>query len=328
MKSGCGRIWAGLGLCMIAAAQSVAQTTAIGYPAKPVRIIVPFPAAGTADIMARIVGQKMSETWGQQVIVDNRAGAGGNIGAEIAAKSAADGYTLFLCTVGTHAIHQTLYKKLPFDPINDFAAIAYIAGVPNVVVVHPSLPVKTVMELVAFIKARPGQVNFGSSGTGSSVHMSGELLKVMTGLDMTHVPYKGNPQAVTDLIAGQLSLMITNMPSVLPFVQSGKLRALAVTTAARSPAAPGLPTMQEAGLPGYEASAWFGLLTPAGAPRDVINKLNAEVMRILKLRDVQQNLASQGADPLFMTPGEFDAFIRTETAKWAQIVKASGARAD
>ena len=298
------------------------------YPAKPIRIIVPFPAGGTADIMARVVGQKMTETWGQQVVIDNRSGAGGNIAAELAAKSAPDGYTLFLCVVGTHAIHQSLYSKLPFDPIKDFSAVAYIAGVPNVVVVHPSIPVKSVKELIAFIKARPGQINFGSSGTGTSVHMSGEMLKVMAGLDMTHIAYKGNPQAVTDLMAGQIELMITNMPSVIPYIQSGRLRALAVTGSARSPALPDLPTMQEAGLPGYESSAWFGLVSPAAVPRDIVSKLNAEVVRIVGLADVKRNLASQGADPLVMTPDEFGAFMKAETAKWAKIVKASGARAD
>jgi len=298
------------------------------YPAKPIRIIVPFPAAGTADIMARVVGQKMSASWGQQVVVDNRAGAGGNIGAELAAKAAPDGYTFFLCTVGTHAIHQTLYKKLAFDPIRDFAAMAYIAGVPNVAVVHPSIPVRSVKELIAFVKARPGQINFGSSGTGSSVHMSGEMLKVMAGLTMTHIAYKGNPQAVTDLMTGQIELMITNMPSVIPFIKAGRLRALAVTTKERSSALPELPTMQEAGIPGYESSAWFGLLGPAGTPRDVINKTNAEVQRVLKLPDVKQNLASQGAEPLFMSAEEFGAFIRDETAKWAKVVKAAGVHAD
>jgi len=298
------------------------------YPAKPIRIIVPFPAGGTADIMARVVGQKMTETWGPQVVIDNRAGAGGNIAAELAAKSAPDGYTLFLCTVGTHAIHQTLYSKLAFDPIKDFSAVAYIAGVPNVAVVHPSIPVKSVKELIAFIKARPGQINFGSSGTGSSVHMSGELLKVMAGLNMTHIAYKGNPQAVTDLMAGQIELMITNMPSVIPYIQSGRLRALAVTTKARSSALPDLPTMEEAGLPGYESSAWFGLVSPATVPRDIVSKLNTEVVRIVRLADVKRNLASQGADPLVMTPDEFGAFMKAETAKWGKVVKASGARAD
>ena len=298
------------------------------YPAKPIRIIVPFPAGGSADIMARVVGQKMSETWGQQVLIDNRSGAGGNIAADLAAKSAPDGYTLFLCTVGTHAVHQTLYEKLSFDPIKDFSAVAYIAGVPNVVVVHPSIPVKSVKELIGFIKARPGRINFGSSGTGSSVHMSGEMLKVMAGLDMTHIPYKGNPQAVTDLMAGQIELMITNMPSVIPYIQSGRLRALAVTTKARSPALPDLPTMEEAGLPGYESSAWFGLVSPAAVPRDIVSKLNAEVKRIVGLEDVKRNLASQGAYSLIMTPDEFGAFMKAETAKWAKIVKASGARAD
>ena len=315
-------IW--FALAAVFACPAIAQT----YPAKPIRLIVPFPAGGSADIMARAVSQKMSETWRQPVVVDNRAGASGNIGADMVARSAGDGYTLLLCTVGTHAIHQTLYKKLPFDPINDFTPVAYIAGVPNVAVVHPSVPVKNVPELIAYIRARPGQVNFGSSGTGTSVHMSGELLKVIEGLDMTHVPYRGNPQAVTDLLSGQLTLMITNMPSVVPFIQSGRLRALAVTTRERSSALPDVPTMQEAGVAGYESSAWFGLLGPAGVPREIVSKLNAEVVRILKLPDVRQNLAGQGAEPLFLTPDEFGAFIKAETAKWAKVVKASGATAD
>jgi tripartite-type tricarboxylate transporter receptor subunit TctC len=316
--------------CLMAAAMVCAAIDgwAQPYPAKPIRIIVPFPAGGSADIMARVVGQKITERWGQQVVIDNRSGAGGNIAAELAAKSAPDGYTLFLCTVGTHAIHQTLYGKLPFDPIEDFSAVAYIAGVPNVVVVHPSIPVTSVKELIAFIKARPGQINFGSPGSGSSVHMSGEMLKVMAGLDMTHIPYKGNPQAVTDLVAGQIQLMITNMPPVVPYIQSGRLRALAVTTKTRSLALPDLPTMEEAGLPGYESSAWFGLVSPAAVPRDIVNKLNAEVVRIVGLEDVKRNLASQGAYPLVMTPDEFGAFMKSETAKWAKVVKASGARAD
>ena len=315
-------IW--FALAAVFACPAIAQT----YPAKPIRLIVPFPAGGSADIMARAVSQKMSETWRQPVVVDNRVGASGNIGADMVARSAGDGYTLLLCTVGTHAIHQTLYKKLPFDPINDFTPVAYIAGVPNVAVVHPSVPVKNVPELIAYIRARPGQVNFGSSGTGTSVHMSGELLKVIEGLDMTHVPYRGNPQAVTDLLSGQLTLMITNMPSVVPFIQSGRLRALAVTTRERSSALPDVPTMQEAGVAGYESSAWFGLLGPAGVPREIVSKLNAEVVRILKLPDVRQNLAGQGAEPLFLTPDEFGAFIKAETAKWAKVVKASGATAD
>jgi tripartite-type tricarboxylate transporter receptor subunit TctC len=312
----------------VLAALMLATPASAQFPTKPIHIIVPFPAGGSADIMARVVGQKMTETWGQPVVVDNRPGAGGNIAAELAAKSASDGYTLFLCTVGTHAIHQTLYDKLPFDPLRDFSAVAYIAGVPNVVVVHPSVPAKNVKELIAFVKARPGQVNFGSPGAGSSVHMSGEMLKVMAGLDMAHIPYKGNPQAVTDLMAGQIQLMITNMPAVVPYIQSGRLRALAVTTKTRSLALPDLPTMEEAGLPGYESSAWFGLVSPAAVSRDIVDRLNAEVARIVGLADVKRSLAGQGADPRVMTPDEFGAFMKAETTKWAKIVKASGARAD
>ena len=253
-KPGRGNLLSALALALSFAAAAIPASAQ--YTTKPIRIIVPFPAGGTADIMARVVGQKMTETWGQQVLIDNRSGAGGNIAADLAAKSAPDGYTLFLCTVGTHAVHQTLYEKLPFDPIKDFSAVAYIAGVPNVVVVHPSIPVKSVKELIGFIKARPGRINFGSAGTGSSVHMSGEMLKVMAGLDMTHIP------------------------------------------------------------------------CPAAVPRDIVSKLNAEVMRIVGLEDVKRNLASQGAYPLAMTPDEFGAFMKAETAKWAKVVKASGARAD
>lgn len=317
-----------LAILALSAAPLAALAQAQDYPNRPIKVVVPFPPGGTADIMARVVGQKMAETWGQQVVIDNRSGAGGNIAAEQVARSAPDGYTLFLCTVGTHAIHQTLYRKLPFDPVKDFAAVGYIAGVPNVVVVHPSIPVQSVKELIAYIKARPGKINFGSPGTGSSVHLSGEMLKVMAELDMTHIPYKGNPQAVTDLMAGQIELMITNMPSAIPYIQNGRLRAIAVTTKARSPALPELPTMEEAGLPGYDAAAWFGLVSPAAVPRDIVNKLNAEVVRIVGLPDVKRNLASQGADPLVMTPDEFGAFMRAETAKWAKVVTASGARAD
>ena len=312
-------------LCFaLCTAGAVAQT----YPSKPIRIIVPFPAAGTADILARVVGQKMAPAFGQQVVIDNRAGAGGNIGAELAAKAPPDGYTLFLCTVGTHAIHQTLYNKLPFDPLKDFSGIAYIAGVPNVVVVHPSIPVKTMKELIWFVQARPGQINFGSPGTGSSVHMSGEMLKVMAGLAMTHVAYKGNPQAVTDLMAGQIELMITNMPSVIPFIRNGRLRGIAVTTKERSPALPALPTVAEAALPGYESSAWFGLVGQTAMPREIVMKLNSEVVRIVKLADVKQNFESQGADALVMTPDEFGAFMRAETAKWGKVVKAAGVHAE
>ncbi len=323
LSSACARV-----VLAFASVACIAPAAAQSYPMKPVRIIVGSSPGGGGDTMARLIAQAMTPALGQQVVVDNRAGAGGNIGAELAAKAPPDGYTLFLCTVGTHAIHQTLYTKLAFDPIKDFAGIAYIAGVPNVAVVHPSVPVKSVKELIAFIRARPGQINFGSPGSGSSVHMSGEMLKVMAGLNMIHVPYKGNPQAVTDLMSGQIELMVTNMPSVIPYIRSGRLRALAVTTKQRSAALPEVPTMEQAGVPGYESSAWFGLVGQAAMPREIVMKLNAEVVRILKLPDVKENLANQGGEPLFMSADEFSAFMREETAKWGKVVKAAGVRAD
>src|SRR4029453_1006317 len=250
-------------------------------PPKPVRVVVPFPAGGTTDILARAAAQKLSETWGQQAIVDNRPGAGGNIGAELVAKSAPDGYTLLMGTVGTHAINASLYPKMPYDHVKDFAPVILVAGVPNVLVVHPSLPVNSVQELIAYAKANPGKLNFASSGNGTSIHLSGELFKVMTGVQMTHVPYKGSAPALQDLIGGQVQLMFDNLPPSPPQIKAGKLRALGVTSAARAPALPDLPTIAESGLPGFEASSWFGVLVPAGTPPSIVTKLNAEIAKWL-----------------------------------------------
>jgi tripartite-type tricarboxylate transporter receptor subunit TctC len=298
------------------------------YPAKPITIVVPFAAGGTTDILARVIGQALTKDLGQSVIVDNRAGAGGNIGAQFAAKSPADGYTLFMGTVGTHAINQSLYKKLPFDPIKDFAPLTRVAMVPNLLVANPAKPYKNVKELIAYAKANPGKVNFGSSGSGSSIHLSGELFKAMAKVDMVHVPYKGSAPAVTDLLGGQIDVMFDNMPSAIQHVRNGRLRPLAVTTARRSPELPDVPTVAEAGVPGYEATSWFGMFAPAGTPAPVVARLNAALAKVLADPEVKKKLAEQGAEPYSEKPEQFAEFIRQETAKWSKVVKDSGASVD
>jgi tripartite-type tricarboxylate transporter receptor subunit TctC len=298
------------------------------YPDKPIRLVVPFSAGGTTDILARAVGQKLGEHLGQQVVVDNKPGAGGNIGSDIVAKSAPDGYTLVMGTVGTHAINASLYKKMPYDHIKDFVPVSLVALVPNILVVHPSVPANSVKELIAYAKANPGKLNFASSGNGTSIHLSGELFKTTAGVEMTHVPYKGSAPAVTDLLGGQVQLMFDNMPSALPHVKAGKLKALGVTTAKRFPAAPDIPTIAEAGVPGYEASSWFGVLAPAGTPKEIVNKLSSEIAKILQTPEIKERLLSQGAEPVGNTPDQFTAFIKAETAKWAKVVKESGATVD
>jgi len=293
-----------------------------------VTIIVPFSAGGTTDILARIVGQGLQTELGQPFVVDNRAGAGGNIGASLAAKAPADGYTLFMGTVGTHAINQALYKKMPFDPVKDFAPISRVATVPNLLVAHPSQPYKTVKELIAYAKANPGKVTFGSPGSGASPHVSGELFKSMTGTDLLHVPYKGSAPAMTDLLGGQISIMFDNMPSAIQHVRSGKLRPIAVTTAKRSPELPDVPTIAEAGVPGYEAMSWFGMFAPAATPKPVLDKLNAALVKVLNQPDVKKKIAEQGGDVVAETPAQFAAFIKAESAKWGKVVKESGATVD
>jgi tripartite-type tricarboxylate transporter receptor subunit TctC len=318
-----------LALCAAALALVIAPLAgAQGYPARPVRLVVPFPAGGTTDILARAAAQKMSEAWGQQVVVDNRPGAAGNIGAELVAKSAPDGYTLLMGTVGTHAINASLYSKLPYDPVKDFAPVILVAGVPNVLVIGPALPVNSVQELIAYAKANPGKLNFASSGSGTSIHLSGELFKTLTGVQMTHVPYKGSAPALTDLMGGQVHLMFDNLPSSLAFIKAGKLRALAVTSTARAAALPDVPTLVEAGVPGFEASSWFGILAPAGTPRDVVMRINGEVAKWLASPDARDKLSGQGAIPAGGTPEDFARHIKGEMAKWAKVVKESGAKVD
>ena len=309
-----------------AAVPAMAQAPA--YPNKPITIIVPFAAGGTTDILARLVGQYLGTELGQPVLVDNRVGAGGNIGGQLAARAPADGYTLFMGTVGTHAINAALYKKMPFDPIKDFAPLTRVANVPNLLVANPAQPFKTVQELIAYAKANPGKINFGSSGSGSSIHLSGELFKSMAKVDMQHVPYKGSAPAVTDLLGNQIAIMFDNMPSAIQHVRSGKLRAIAVTTAKRSPELPDVPTIAEAGVPGYEATSWFGMFAPAGTPAPVVAKLNATIVKVLAMPDIKKKLAEQGAEAAGETPEQFAAFIQKESVKWGKVVKESGASVD
>ena len=308
-------------LCSNASAQPA-------YPNKPIRIIVAYTPAGTTDILARALGQKFTEAWSQPVLVDNRPGANGNIGTEVAAKATADGYTLLMGTAATHGVNPSLYAKLQFDAVKDFAPISLTAVVPNILVVNNALPVKSMRELVTYAKANPGKLAHGSPGLGSTGHMSAELFKSMTGVQITHVPYKGSAPTLQDLIGGQIQVVIDNIPPYLPQVQAGKIRALAVTTAKRSPAAPDLPTMEEAGLKGYDASSWFGLFAPAGTPRDVVTKISVESQRILNLPDVRERLLGLGAQPVGGTPEEFARFVQSEIAKWAGVIRAANIKLD
>ena len=312
-------------LFVLAAGAAVAQAN---YPAKAIRYVVPFPAGGPLDIVARALGQDLTRSWNQPVIIDNRPGAGGNIGADLVAKAPPDGYTILMGAVSTHAINVTLYSKLPYDPIKDFAPVTLITSVPNVLVMHPSLPVKNVKDLIALAKARPGQLNFASGSTGSAGHLAGELFDSMAGVQMTHIPYKGAAPAVIDLIAGHVSLMFDNLASALPNIKSARVRALAVTTLKRSPLLPALPTISESGLRGFDVSTWFGIFAPAGTPPDIVAKLNAEIVRILHTPEMRERLAALGAEPIGNKPDEFAAFIKSEIQKYAKVVKASGAKAD
>jgi tripartite-type tricarboxylate transporter receptor subunit TctC len=305
-----------------------AGAAAQSYPTKPIRLVVPFPPGGTTDILAREVGQRLSASLGQTVVIDNRPGAGGNIGAELVAKSAPDGYTLLMCTVSTHAINPNLYAKLPYDHVADFAPVILVASVPNVLEVTPSLPVNSVADLIKLAKEKPGQINFASSGSGTSIHLSGELFKTMAGVDMTHVPYKGSAPALTDLIGGQVQVMFDNLPSSLPQIKAGKLRAIAVTSAQRAPALPNVPTIAESGLPGFEATSWFGVVAPAGTPPAIVARLNADMNQWLQTPEAREKLLAQGAAAAGGSPEQFAAYIRAETEKWAKVVKASGAKVD
>jgi len=315
-----------------AATPSWAQST---WPNKPVRIVVPFAAGGTTDILARAIAPELSKAFGQQFIVDNRAGAGGNVGAEIVARAPNDGYTLLMGTVGTHGINRALYPKLPFDPIKDFVPITLVAAVPNVMEMNAdkakALNIRNVQDFIKYAKANPGKLNMASSGSGTSIHLAGELFKSMTGTFMTHIPYKGSGPALLDLVGGSADVMFDNLPSSMAQIKGGKLTPLAVTSAQRSPALPDLPTVEEAGGPalkGYEASSWFGLLAPAGTSPDIVNRIQQEVAKSLATPAIKEKMLAQGAIPSGNTPAEFTKLIASEHVKWAKVVKDSGAKVD
>ena len=315
---------------VVAAATLVAPQPAAAqaYPTKPVRMVVPFPPGGSLDIAGRLIAQKLSEAWGQTVVVENKPGAGGNIGADLVAKSPPDGYTILLGALSTHAVNPSLYKTMPYDAAKDFAPITLIAVTPNVLVVNAASPVNNVKEFIAYAKANPGKLSFGSGSNGSAGHLAGELFKVETGTDAVHVPFKGGAPATQALLAGDTQFMFDNLANAMAQVKAGKLKALAVTTAKRSPLVPDLPTMAEAGLPGFDISTWYGFFAPAGTPPAIVAKWNADVTKILTSPDVRAKFVADGAEPSPNTPEQFAQMIAAELAKYAKLVKASGAKVD
>jgi tripartite-type tricarboxylate transporter receptor subunit TctC len=330
MKFKCWLSVAAAVVVMLASGASQAQN----YPVKPIRIVVPFAPGGTTDLLARAVGAELSKAWNQSVVIDNRPGAGGNVGSDIVAKSAPDGYTLLMGTVGTHGINQALYGQLPFDPIKDFAPVTLVAAVPNVLVLNTAFADKNrvtdIKSFIAYARANPGKLNMASSGNGTSIHLAGELFKSLTRTYMLHIPYRGSSPAITDLIAGQADLMFDNLPSSLPFIKAGKLRALGLTSDKPSPALPGIAPIAQTGgeLAHFEASSWFGILAPAGTPKDIVNKLQQEIAKALSSPAVKEKMVSQGADPVGNTPEQFAAHIKSESLKWAKVVKDAGAKVD
>ena len=309
-------------LLLAPAGAAVAQA----YPVKPVRMIVPFPAGGATDIVGRLVAQKLAEAWGHQVIVDNRGGAGGTIGSDAAAKSPPDGYTMLVGTSSTHAVAPSLYSKLPYDPVRDFAPVTLLASATILLAAHPSVPARNVRELIALGKRQPKALSFASSGNGGISHLVGEQFKSMGGIQMLHIPYKGDSPALIDLVSGQVSLMFGTAVSFLPYVKSGRLNALAVTNPKRSPVVPDVPTVAESGLPGFEALQWFGIFVPAGTSKDIVARMHGDIVKALRLPDVRDRMSGLGADVVGSTPEEFAAFLKSDAAKWAKIVKDSGAR--
>jgi tripartite-type tricarboxylate transporter receptor subunit TctC len=313
---------------LLAATTLLATTANAQFPNKPIKIVVPFTAGGTTDILARAVGAELQKTLGQPVVIENRAGAGGNIGADVVAKSSPDGHTLLMGTVGTHGINVTLYPKMPYDAVKDFAPVSLVAGVPNVLVAAPSFAPNSVKELIDAAKKEPNKLTFASSGSGTSIHLSAELFKLLANVQMTHIPYKGSAAALPDVMSGQVNVMFDNAPSVIQHIRGGKLKALAVTSATRSPALPGVPTIAEAGLPGYEASSWFGVLAPAGTPKDIIDKLSETIAKALQTPEMKERLSAQGAEAVGSNPDQFTTHIKAEIDKWSKVVKASGAKVD
>jgi tripartite-type tricarboxylate transporter receptor subunit TctC len=306
---------------------AVAQTAA-AYPAKPVRFIAPFPPGGSTDLLARLVAQKLTEAWGQQVIVENRGGAAGTIGVELAARAAPDGYTIVMGHVGTFGVNPTLYPKLPYDAVRDFAPVTVLATVPNGMAVHPSLPVKTARDFIALAKAKPGELLYASGGSGSASHLAGEYFKLLTKINMVHVPYKGTAPAMVSMISGETTMTITGMVALMPHVKSARLKLLGVATMKRLTILPDVPTINESGAPGYDANQWYGVLTPAATPRDIVAKLHADIVKVMTRADVKERLAADGAEPVANTPEQFAAHIKSEIARWAPVVKASGAKPD
>jgi tripartite-type tricarboxylate transporter receptor subunit TctC len=298
------------------------------WPAKPVRLIVPAPPGSAPDFLSRLIAPKLNDMWGQPLVIDNVLGAGGNIGTDRVAKAPADGYTLLFNTIGPIGVNISMYKDLPYDPQKDLAPITLVSKVPNVLAVHPSVPVKSVKELIAYARANPGKLRYGSPGSGTSNHLSAELLKTMTGINMLHIPYKSSAQMTTDLLGGQVELIFHNAPVLLPHVKSGAIRGLGVTSSNRQPSAPDLPTIAEAGVPGFEVTAWFGFMAPGQTPQAIISKVHADVVKVLAMPDVRERMLPQAAEPIGSTPQEYAQFIAGEIAKWAKVVKESGAKVE
>ena len=321
-------LMAGLAVASLAGLAPGLAMAQSDYPTRPVTLVVPFPAGGSTDLVARVIAQKMTDGLGQQVLVENKGGAGGNLGSAAVAKSDPDGYTILMGTVATHALNPAIYKKMPFDAVADFAPISLLVTVPNVLVVNPDLPAKTVQELIALAKEKPGELSYASSGNGTPLHLSGELFKSMAGIDIVHIPYKGAGPALTDLLGNHVSIMFDNLPSSTGYIKEGRLRGLAVTTAERAASMPELPTMAESGLPGYETYTWNALFAPAGTPPAVIERLNTEAVKAVQDPEVKARLAEFGATAVGSTPDELAAHVQAELAKWAPVVKASGAQID
>jgi tripartite-type tricarboxylate transporter receptor subunit TctC len=312
--------------CALAALVISAAAHAQVYPAKPIRMIVAYPPGGGTDIVGRTLAQKLGEALGQSVVVENRAGASGNIGTELAARAAPDGYTILMGNVAPNAINISLFKDLPFDPVADFAPVSLVASTPNILVVHPSTPARTVKEVIALAKAKPGTLNFASAGVGSSSHLAGELFRILAGADIVHVPYKGAGPAMVDVLSGQVQLYFATMPAAMPHVRPGKLAPVAVTSARRSQALPDLPTIEESGVPGYEASTWYGVLAPAHTPSAVVARLHGNIVKILAAAALHARLADQGFDPVGNSPEEFGAYIKSEILKWGKVIRDAGIR--